>query len=320
MNEKLPFGNPIYFKGEYQKDVLYPLYVQTISCIFDLKENKIPTIQIKNNLRFIPNEYVKSSNGDLVTMTLTNVDLDLFKEHYNIIGEIQYHGGWKFKAIKGLFTTYIDYWSNKKIQAKKEKNGALYKIAKLMLNSLYGKFGLNPNVRGKYPVLVDGIVKYKMYDKEIRDSIYIPVASFVTSYARKKTIETSQKIRDYSLEKYGIDKYVYSDTDSIHCLFEKSEELKNIIEIDDYKLGAWKEESKFIKGRYLRQKCYIEMSEDEKINVTVAGMPEKVHKFITFENFNVGFSTENIDDENKKLTYNHVKGGVMLTPIDFSIK
>lgn len=75
-----------------------------------------------------------------------------------------------------------------------------------------------------------------MYPQEIRKSIYIPIATFVTSYARKKTIETSQKIRDYSLNKYGIDFYVYSDTDSIHCLFDNGDELKDIIEIDDYKL------------------------------------------------------------------------------------
>ena len=56
-----------------------------------------------------------------------------------------------------------------------------------MLNSLYGKFGLNPDVRSKYPYLnEDGIVKYALYDAEIRDSIYIPVASFITSYARYK--------------------------------------------------------------------------------------------------------------------------------------
>ena len=48
--------------------------------------------------------------------------------------------GWKFKAIKGLFTNYVDYWTEQKIKAKKENNGALYTIAKLMLNSLYGKF------------------------------------------------------------------------------------------------------------------------------------------------------------------------------------
>ena len=190
-----------------------------------------------------------------------------------------------------------------------------------MLNSLYGKFGLNPDVRGKYPYLnEDGIVKYALYDAEIRDSIYIPVASFITSYARKKTITTSQIIKDYSIKKYKKDLYVYSDTDSIHCLFEDDTELKDIIEIDDYKLGAWKLESKFKRGKYLRQKCYIELGFDEKMNVTVAGLPKKLGNLITFENFNVGFTTENIDTDTKKLTYKHVKGGVMLVDTEFSIK
>lgn len=138
VNEKLPFGNPIFFEGQYEEDKLYPLYVQTLSCMFEIKDGMIPTLQIKNNLSFIPNEYIKSSNGDIVTITLTNVDLELFLSHYDIIGEITYHNGWKFRAIKGLFTQYIDYWTDKKINAKKEGSGALYRIAKLMLNSLYG--------------------------------------------------------------------------------------------------------------------------------------------------------------------------------------
>lgn len=318
--EKLPFGEPIFFEGIYEKDSLYPLYVQTISCIFDIKDGMIPTIQIKNNMSFLPNEYVKSSNGDIVTLTLTNVDLELFFEHYNVC-ELTYHSGWKFKAIKGLFTTYIDYWSERKIQAKKDNNTALYRIAKLMLNSLYGKFGLNPDVRGKYPYLnEDGIVKYGLYNAEIRDGIYIPVASFITSYARKKTITTSQIIKEYSIKKYKKDLYIYSDTDSIHCLFKDDNELKDIIEIDDYKLGAWKLESKFKRGKYLRQKCYIELGFDDKMNVTVAGLPKRLGNLITFENFNVGFTTENIDTDTKKLTYKHVKGGVMLVDTEFSIK
>ena len=135
--ERLPFGDPIYYEGKYEEDKLYPLYIQTISCCFEIKDGKIPTIQVKNNMSFLPNEYVKSSEGDIITLTLTNVDLELFLEHYNIIGEIKYHSGWKFRAIKGLFTEYINYWTDKKIQAKKEGNGALYRIAKLMLNSLY---------------------------------------------------------------------------------------------------------------------------------------------------------------------------------------
>ena len=321
MYEKLPFGEPIFFNGKYEYDALYPLYIQTLSCIFELKDGMIPTIQIKNNLSFIPNEYVKSSNGDIVTLTLTSVDLELFLKHYNIYGDIKWQNGWKFKGIKGLFTEYIDKWSNKKIQAKKDNNSALYRIAKLMLNSLYGKYGLNPNVRSKYPYLnEDGIVKYALYPPEIRKPIYIPVASVITSLARKKTIETSQKIKEYSIQKYGKDLYVYSDTDSIHCLFPDDSELKDIIEIDDYKLGAWKLESKFKRGKYIRQKCYVELGENDKMNVTIAGLPKKLGNLITFDNFNIGFTTENIESENKKLTYKHVKGGVLLVDTEFSIK
>lgn len=319
MYEKLPFGDPIFFEGKYEEDLLYPLYIQTISCSFDIKENMIPTIQIKNNMSFVPNEYIKSSEGDIVTLTLTNVDLDLFLNHYNV-NDLVYHNGWKFKAIKGLFTDYINYWSNKKISAKKEGNSALYRIAKLMLNSLYGKFGLNPNVRSKYPILEEGVVKYKMYPMETREPIYIPVASFITSYARFKTITTSQTIKEYSINKYGKDLYVYSDTDSIHCLFKDDSELKDIIEIDDYKLGAWKLESTFKRGKYIRQKCYIELGFDEKLNVTVAGLPKKLGNIINFNNFNKGFTTENMQIENKKLTYKHVKGGVVLVDTDFTIK
>lgn len=325
MYEKMPFGDPIFFDGKYEEDLLYPLYVQTLSCIFEIKDGMLPTIQIKNNLSFIPNEYVKSSDGDIVTLTLTNIDLEMFLEHYNVY-ELEYHSGWKFRAIKGLFTEYIDYWTDKKIQAKKDNNGAMYRISKLMLNSLYGKYGLNPIVRSKFPYLDDdGVVKYGMYESEIRDSIYLPIATFITSYARRDIIESSQKIRDYSMKKYGKDLYVYSDTDSIHCLLDEEkdiEDLKQILEIDDYKLGAWKLESKFKKGKYLRQKCYIELDYNEKLNVTVAGLPKKIGDLITFDNFKVGFTTENIDtnDDRKKLTYKHVKGGVLLVETDFTIK
>lgn len=323
--EKLPFGSPLFFEGKYEYDLLYPLYVQTLSCTFNIKENKIPTIQIKNNLAFVPNEYIKSSDGDIVTLTLTNIDLDLFFEHYDV-NVIEYHGGWKFRSIKGLFSAYIDYWSEQKIQAKKDKNDALYRISKLMLNSLYGKFGLNPDVRGKFPYLnEDGIVKYGMYPKEIRESIYIPVASFITSYARRKTITTSQSIKDYTTNKYGIDYYIYSDTDSIHLLYIDENELSSFVDIDDYKLGAWKLESKFKRGKYLRQKCYIELGYDDRLNVTVAGLPKKLAPLVNFDNFNIGFTTENINDEKikktgKKLTFKHVKGGVLLVDTDFTIK
>lgn len=318
--EYLPFGDPLFFEGKYEEDSLYKLYIQCLSCSFEIKEGMIPTLQIKNSPSFLPNEYIKSSESDIVTICLTNVDLELFLSHYNV-ENLTYHNGWKFKALKGLFSNYIDYWTERKINAKKENNNVLYIISKLMLNSLYGKFGLNPKVRGKIPYLnEEGIVKYKLSEEEIRDSIYLPVATFITSYARRKTISTSQAIKDYTIKKYQKDYYIYSDTDSIHLLDLPDEELKQFVDIDDFRLGAWKIESRFSRGKYLRQKCYIEEFED-KLNVTVAGLPKKLSKYVTFDNFNKGMTLLATDENiEHKLTFKHVKGGVILADTDFTIK
>ena len=191
----------------------------------------------------------------------------------------------------------------------------MYRIAKLMLNSLYGKFGLNPDIRSKYPELnEDGIVTYKFYERETREPIYIPVAAFITSYARLKTISTSQDIKKYSIEHLGEDKYVYSDTDSIHTTITDCEILKKFVDIDDYRLGAWKLESQYVKGRYLRAKSYIELAPDGKLNCTVAGLPKNCSHLVTFKNFKVGAEYYG------KMIPLHVKGGVVLHEDYFTVR
>lgn len=321
--ELLPYGKPVFFKGKYQNDPLYPLYVQRLTCVFKLKEGKIPSIQIKNNRLFMPNEYLEDSNGLPITLTLTSVDLELFLENYDIENP-EWGGGWKFQAMQGLFNDYIDKWTNKKIQAKKEGNSALYRISKLCLNSLYGKFGTSSKSRKKHPTLSSDkeAIKYEFGKEETKDTIYIPMATFITSYARANIIRASEQIREYSMKKYGYDAWIYNDTDSIHCLLPISdiEELKQTMDIDDYKLGSWKLESTFKRGKYLRQKCYIELGEDDILNVTVAGLPKNLGKYINFDNFDYGFTTEGMDIDEPKLTYKRVEGGVLLVGTDFTIK
>lgn len=321
VNDYLPIGEPVYYDGEYINDSLYPLYICIISCSFKLKEGKIPTIQIKKTFRYNDNEYIESSNGEIETLCLTSVDYELFREHYEV-DNITFECGWKFKKCKGLFTGYINHWTNEKIKAKKENNSAKYQISKLMLNSLYGKFGKNPRTRTKIPFLgTDGIIHYELSEESIGKSCYIPVASFITSYARLKTISTSQLIRDYTIKNYGKDYYLYSDTDSIHMLDLPENELKQFVEIDDYNLGWWKLESKFKRGKFIRQKCYIEEDYDNNINATIAGLPKKLGKYVNFDNFNIGFSVLATElDKEHKLTYKHVKGGVILVDTDYSIK
>ena len=325
VQEWIPYSMPEPFEGKYKPDKLYPLFTQRLSCTFDIKPNKIPSIQLKNCASFMPNEYIESSKDEIVTLTLTNPDLELFFQQYDV-NVIAYHGGWKFKRARGMFTDYINHWTEEKIKAKKEGNRPQYLLSKLMLNNLYGKLALNPIGRQKAPVLKDEELHYLMLPTEERNPIYIPAATFITSYARKYIIETSQFIRDWSMKNKGYDAYVYSDTDSIHCLLDKSdlEVLKKHIKIDPYELGAWDCESTWSRGRFLRQKCYIEEIDGE-IHSTVAGMPKHLSHLVNFDNFNVGFTTadftdEEIGEKGRKLKYVHTDGGVVLVPTDFTIK
>ena len=183
------------------------MYVQNFTAIFELKEGKIPCIQIRNNLSFIANEYVTSSKGKPISLYLTRPDFELFKEQYNII-DIKYHGGWKFMGAMGLFDSYIDYWTEQKIKAGKEGNAPQRAIAKLQLNSLYGKFGSSGKGREKSPFLgSDGKLKFITEEIKERETVYVPVAAYVTAYGRMRTIKTSQAIKDYTKEKYGEDRY-----------------------------------------------------------------------------------------------------------------
>lgn len=298
--QPLPYGEGIFFKGKYKADKIYNLYVQMFTCQFELKPGYIPTIQLKNNLSFIPTQYLESSDGEDVTLCLTNVDLDLFMEHYNVFN-IEYHSGWKFKSTIGLFKDYIDKWNKIKMESTLNGNKAMRTLAKLMLNALYGKFALNPNVQSKIPWYDNGIVKYKLGEKETRDPIYIPVGTFITAWARHKTISSAQKVYD---------RFVYADTDSLHLI---GTEIPDMIEVDPVKLGAWKHESTFKRARFIRQKSYIEEI-DGVLNITCAGMPDRCYQFVTWDNFHSGMSYAG------KLGMTHVEGGIVLKDIPFSIK
>lgn len=130
--EVMPYGTPIFYRGEYVPDTLYPLYIQKIRCGFKLKPNKIPTIQIKHSMYYQGNQYLTSSDGDRPVLYLTSVDLELFKEQYELI-EPEYLSGWKFKGINAgaIFGDYVDKWSEVKIKSKEEGNHGMYLISKL---------------------------------------------------------------------------------------------------------------------------------------------------------------------------------------------
>ena len=322
----LPYGYPVYFEGEPVYDENYPLYIVKMWCRFELKPGHLPTIQLKKNRAFIETEYLASSNGEIVCMTLTNVDLQLMKDHYNITCE-EYECGWKFHGAVGMFKDYIDHWSH----IKETTTGALRQLAKLMLNSLYGKFASNPLGRSKSPVLdEDNCVRYVLDEPEDRQPIYTAMGAFITAYAREKTIRSGQRVYD---------RFIYADTDSLHLIGTEDPEG---LEIHPTRLGAWKNEGNFIDSKYIRAKTYMETTHEvtdtslksyaKMLNiadlvwleggqthahvtkVTCAGMPDNVKAEVTYDNFKPGESFYG------KLMPKTYPGGTLLEPGYFTIR
>lgn len=293
--QRLPYGQPVWFNGKpiIDKSSSYNLWVAQITCSFKIKDNHIPCIQLKGNYRFSQTEYLEESKG-LVTFTITNVDWDLIQQQYNI-WNLRWHGGYYFKSASFLFKKYIEHWIGIKNNATIEGNAGMRQIAKLMLNSLYGKFATRTKVYSRKPEIIDDVLRYVDLEPEERDPVYLPVGVFVTSYARYKTITSAQSV--YS-------RFVYADTDSLHLV---GTDLPENLDIDNVRLGAWKHESTFYKAKFLRAKCYIEYQEGNKEpTVHVAGMPASCHKYVNMKNFKIGAEYEG------KLYVRRVNGGIVL--------
>ena len=328
----LPYGYPMYFEGEYTPNDRYPLYIQHLTCCFRLKEGHIPTIQKKGSGRFVETEYLTSSVDAMgvdepVELFLSTPDMKLFLEHYDLYDET-YLNGWMFKGASGMFKAYIDYW----MRIKETTTGAMRQLAKLMLNSLYGKFATNPHARKKVPYMDDdGVVRYTLDDPELRDPVYTAMGVFITAYAREKTIRSAQAV---------FDRFIYADTDSLHLV---GTDIPEGLEVHPTKLGAWKHEGTFVDSKYIRAKTYIEtMIEWKKstalqdyarilsrtfdvwrepegiryhdMKVTCAGMPDNVKKAVTYDNFESGSTFGG------KLMPRRYPGGIVLRETTFTIK
>lgn len=342
-------------------ETLYDYYFVHFKVKFKLKKDRIPTIMLKGrdtarNMRvkkdkdgnviynkkgevemecpLPPNEYLESSEGLFVDMYMTKDDFELMLEQYDILDEegnvitpkdLEIIEVYYFQSVIGIFDDYIDKWAKVKIEAGKEKNKSRRQLAKIFLNSLYGRFALKIRNSFKY-FYIDDKNKLNSDSKveNVDEPIYTPVAAAITAAGRRITIEASQKLMNYGLNHNLGYVYCYSDTDSIHTRLSREEVIECLgsdIDINNSgEFGLWKiEEDNIIKSKFIRPKTYLEErrepNEDGEIwNTGIAGLPKDIQKCLSWDSFRKGIVIVG------KLMPIQVEGGTALVESSFEIK
>lgn len=318
----MPYGKPKFYTGTPQfKPNKY--FVAKVWLEVDLKKGYLPTFQTKDiktclEIGIKSTDYITTTNGFSYPFYLTNFDLELILKHYDVKA-ISYESYFEFDIRKGFFDEYIqkykDLKENAKTPAEKQK-------AKIMLNSLYGKFGSRIESQSKITFIENGVNKFKNGEVEEIESNYVPLSVFITSISRHDIITDAQNNYNH---------FIYADTDSLHLI-----ENPNInLEEHESTFGLWKKEGIFSRGKYLRAKLYVEelytpfkpykkiiknkkrtqlsLARFNLLCVKGAGMTPEIKIQIRFKNFDFGSKFLG------KRATKQVKGGMIIYNTEYTI-
>ena len=319
---KLPYGTPIVMEYPTLKQLKE---IAKHKCIFleiegltgCLKDKKLPIIP--------KNKCDKLGASTLYKTTLLSESLgafieefELIKEHYDII-EYTIVKAYIFKCATGkLFAKYIDKFTELKIHYAEKIDGKPNpnydecgrQNAKLMQNTLYGKFGMRIDKDSILKMFIKDEWVTKKKEKSKGNYIYPILSARITSLAR---------IYMFSIiDKMPYQQFLYMDTDSIHFLESESFSLDNLYQldlIDSAKLGYFDNEDDTLCSIYLAPKKYAFYSiKKGKLEIKCGGLPEDAKKEITIiTDFYYGYESKS------KLQQKYIKGGIKLTSVKFRI-
>lgn len=206
----------------------------------------------------------KLNNNILGKNYLSSVELNYYKKIFDIKYEITFYTAYKSSCF---LKEEIEELFELKRKAKEEKDEATEKTIKIVLNSLYGKFGqdwdreilldcsldyfLSLNVSNKYLYLREATsignhprIIIKLKEEFVKKFSAIPIAVFITSYAREQLTMTANEI--------GWKDVFYGATDSL--LFNDKD---NNFRCDGKELGGWDLKKKYETFICCGQKFYF---------------------------------------------------------------
>lgn len=235
-----------------------------------LKEGHVPCIKFPRAAAFDCTNYITRMECE-DTFYLTEYDYMLVCENYDVEYE-EIEQVLKFRTEKGVFRKYVDKWF--KVKHDNDHDKLRRKLAKLMINSLSGKFAQYARKYYVSPMVVDGMISHCDMENEKYESIenedgelmsvndkYIPIAAAITAYGRYELVGYANSNYD---NLYG------GDTDS---LFLKA--IPSNIPIGN-ELGEYKVEHEFDFSKFVGKKTYILHDRNGEYVIKGSGMCKEV--------------------------------------------
>lgn len=237
---EMPFGKSFVCQG-FEELKRFKFYIIKILIKYELKAGKIPIIGGGVG-KYGNTTYKSSSGGEFEELVVCNTDFELIKDFYDIEFSLLWGVGWQTKPY--FFKEYADTF----IAVKNANKGLKRAVAKVLLNSPYGKTAMNGLQEIKDYFIDEKLkcVKSRVTGYEIDDNVYqyLPIAIAITAGARQYLLRTAEKI--------GFENVYYMDTDSI-----KFKNVKTDIKCDPDKLGAWKNEGHCELFKTIAPKKYV---------------------------------------------------------------
>lgn len=256
----MPIGKPIKCNS-WQKLESFKFYIVHCMIKYELKNGYIPIIG--GSVSYTGSiSYRASSNGEWEEITVCNTDLELIKEFYDYeITKPIWGAG--FETKEAMYKEYADTF----IAVKNKEKGIKRAVAKVLLNSPYGKTAMNGlhEIKTFFIDEIDGNVKSKIvgYDCDPEGFQYLPQAIAITAGARNLLLRTAKQV--------GFFNVMYMDTDSIKFICDKYPDIN----IDPNTLGAWKDEGVAVLYKTIAPKKYVYW-DGATIHYTCAGFSKKI--------------------------------------------
>ena len=291
----MPYGLPEYVEESDMIPNKYKYLIFIAATDVEIRKGYIPFVGIREGFGFNSYQYPEVLLN--VELCLWYDEYELFKKYYKgnyTIGKIL-----QFKQRAKVFDKYFEKWKTIK---ETTKNPAEKKIAKLMMNSLYGKFGSTKDKRSKIFDKIEGDKLHSRIEEHEVKEFYRPIASFITSCARCVLIRAMEDCHE---------RFIYCDTDSIYLTGDRQPNIP----VHESRLGYWGYEGRIQRFKALKAKCYVKETSGG-VETRIAGLPKTAQR----DYISIDTLEEHLKIEKAKLARKRVKGGVILCETDFTIK